>query len=154
MGTIPTELCLLGDNLEKLNLSNNQLGGTIPDCIVNFVNLKSLALNNNLLEGPLPPLAISRLTTADLSNNELTGTLDRMFAAAVRFNQALMTLRLDHNQFSGAMPALQGANALSTLSLTDNDLTGEVTFCLFNESQFDEFEVDCLEVNCTCCTNC
>ena len=156
-GTIPTEFCLLQD-LVQIDLSNNLLSGNIPSCLTSFNSLEYLQLNNNMLTGTLPPLGLPNMIAADLSNNQLTGTLDLMFAAtSILTNQAVLSvLRLDHNQFTGTVPALQSPG-ISVLTLSHNNMTGTVPFCPqqgSSSSQFETFEVDCTEVSCDCCTNC
>lgn len=151
MGTIPTELCLLAGSLANLNLSNNQISGTIPECIVLYTNLVTLDISHNSIAGPLQPLGYSPLLQiANLSHNKLTGTIEGIFAPT-NVAPALMGLDLDSNLLTGPVPAVFGGLVgvdSSSIVLTNNLLTGQVPFCRSSLS------VDCTEVDCDCCANC
>ncbi|WVY91733.1 hypothetical protein V8G54_037247 [Vigna mungo] len=75
-GTIPPQLfSLIG--LHSLNLSNNKLGGEIPNEIGNMKNLESLDFSTNQLGGKIPK-SLSRLSFLgylNLSFNNLTGKI-------------------------------------------------------------------------------
>jgi Leucine-rich repeat (LRR) protein len=61
-------------NLEELNVSNNQLTGSIQAEIRYLQNLKVLNASNNLMTGvPAEIGRLPNLQTLDLSNNQLTG---------------------------------------------------------------------------------
>jgi hypothetical protein len=73
-GTLPDSLGNLA-NQQYLNFRNNQLSGTIPDSIGNLANLRILYLDNNQLCGVIPP-ALMNLTNLNdgglwLSGNNL-----------------------------------------------------------------------------------
>ena len=53
-GSIPTVLGELGLSLDILDLSDNDLTGTIPSELGQCTNLQQLALNNNALSGTIP----------------------------------------------------------------------------------------------------
>lgn len=57
--------------MSYLDLSSNQLSGTIPDNVGSLVNLRFLSLSFNLLEGTLPS-SLSRLQKLD--EIQLVGT--------------------------------------------------------------------------------
>jgi len=88
----------------------------------------------------------------DLNSNFLTGTIPEAIGnlASLRF------LQLYDNRFEGTIPATIGElNNLRTISLHHNNLTGAVPeeICLLVDSNFT-LSVDCLEVNCGCCSSC
>ncbi|XP_062076548.1 receptor-like protein EIX2 [Humulus lupulus] len=60
-----------------LDLSNNQIFGSLPDCWFRLQNLEILYLNNNRLSGVIPNSIASlyQIQTLILRNNNLSGTL-------------------------------------------------------------------------------
>ncbi|XP_026417143.1 probable LRR receptor-like serine/threonine-protein kinase At1g56140 [Papaver somniferum] len=73
-GGIPSNVGEYGE-LQRLDLSFNNLTGRIPGSLFNLSSLSNLFLGNNSLSGILPPQKSSRLLTVDLSYNELSGSL-------------------------------------------------------------------------------
>ena len=76
----PTEVTLWGvvysvEDTDTLNLSNNQLTGSIPPEIGNLTNLTYLRLDDNQLTGPIPPEIgnLTNMTYLNLESNQLTG---------------------------------------------------------------------------------
>jgi Leucine-rich repeat (LRR) protein len=173
VGTIPPEICFLREELSALDLSGNQLSGTIPDCFMDLTRLRLLRLDHNRLKGTLPAMGLPHLQEFDVSHNHLSGSLNSMFVAtsnlsagSQKFESTLKIMRLNNNRFSGTIPELKGASTLGTLTLTGNHLTGQVpcqslasyeneTSNAENQiSPIKTLEVDCEKVTCTCCTNC
>ncbi|XP_047155647.1 receptor-like protein EIX2 [Vigna umbellata] len=75
-GTIPPQMfSLIG--LHSLNLSNNKLAGEIPNEIGNMKNLESLDFSTNQLGGEIPQSlsTLSFLSYLNLSFNDLTGKI-------------------------------------------------------------------------------
>ena len=75
-GTIPAELDRL-TSLQVLDLSGNLLSGTIPAELGSLADLQELKLSGNLLSGTIPA-ELGRLTylqVLDLSGNQLSGTI-------------------------------------------------------------------------------
>jgi Leucine-rich repeat (LRR) protein len=80
-GTIPTELGRLL-SLTSLDMYSNQLTGTIPTELGQLVSLTNLVMYYNQLTGTIPTelvAGIANLTSAEFSNNALTGSLEQSF---------------------------------------------------------------------------
>ncbi|RLN16453.1 Tyrosine-sulfated glycopeptide receptor 1 [Panicum miliaceum] len=101
---------------QLLNLSSNDLTGTIPPNIGQLGALASLDLSFNNLSGGIPQSVcnLTNLMVLDLSNNHLTGPIPA---------------------------ALNGLNFLSELNVSNNDLEGPIPsggqFSTFSKSGFD-----------------
>lgn len=111
------------DYLEILNLSNNQLSGTIP----NFPlpdpaspGLKEIALGYNQLTGNIPSLsALTYLTSVTLGDNQLDGVIPNLSGLTY-----LERLYLWDNQLSSNIPDLSSLSALRYFNVNNNQLTG------------------------------
>ena len=96
-------------------------------------NVTELALPDNNLSGPLPAElgSLTSLTTLDLSDNQLSGTIPDLSSLT-----QLQTLNLGDNQLSGTIPDwLSSLTGLRDLSLRDNRLTGAIPEELGNLNQ-------------------
>ena len=124
-GTIPTELADLS-NLVILDLSENNLTGSIPVELGGLTNLEQLMLNTNQLSGPIPSgIADSgdlpALWGLDLGSNNFDGNIP----AALGNLSALEHLYLDYNELTGSVPAeLGNLSNLIELDLYYNELDG------------------------------
>ncbi|XP_010462186.2 PREDICTED: receptor-like protein 12 [Camelina sativa] len=95
-GEIPRSVCGLS-TLAVLDLSNNNLNGSIPRCLETMV--------------------INHLSDLDLRNNSLSGILPEIFQNA----KSLITLDVSQNRLEGKMPAsLGGCSALQVLNVGSN----------------------------------
>ncbi|XP_052178081.1 protein STRUBBELIG-RECEPTOR FAMILY 3-like isoform X2 [Diospyros lotus] len=96
-GSIPSNLPV---TLETLSLDDNQLTGKIPDVFQGLIGLFNLDLSSNNLSGQLPPSMenLSSLTTLHLQNNQLSGTLNDLQ------DLALKDLNIENNLFNGPIP--------------------------------------------------
>ena len=101
-GSIPSELGNLV-NLWYLYLDNNQLSGNIPTELGNLVYLKWLYLHSNqLTSSNLLWLGnLTNLQMLNLSSNLLTGSIPSELGSLV----GLKNLRLNNNVFSGDIPS-------------------------------------------------
>lgn len=125
-GSIPTSLGNM-TNLLSLNLTNNRLTGSIPTSLGNMPYLGELGLARNQLSGRIPgSLGYSEYEyyAIDLSYNKLSGPIPDSLGAG-KLRDYLHTLRLDHNQLTGSIPAsLSNLAYLQELSVNDNQLSG------------------------------
>ncbi|XP_078150821.1 uncharacterized protein LOC144546171 [Carex rostrata] len=107
-------------NLTLLDLSHNQLTGSIPE---EFNNLTKLDLSYNNLTGELYAdlLSAPTLESIDLTSNCLTGSIP------VNLSRILYQIRLGGNQLNGTLPTSIGElSQLSYLELDGNNLSGEI----------------------------
>ncbi|XP_058751868.1 receptor-like protein kinase [Vicia villosa] len=123
-GSIPSSLgnCT---NLTDLMLSMNKLSGSIPPELGSLVNLRTLNLAHNDLEGPLPfQLAnCTKMDKFDVGFNFLNGSLPSSLQKWTKLN----TLVLNENRFSGGIPEFLSAfKDLSELQLGGNMFGGKI----------------------------
>jgi Leucine-rich repeat (LRR) protein len=105
--------------VEKIELNNQNLVGTINTSLDNMVNLQSLYLNNNRLSGSIPNFTLPNLQFFVLSGNQLSGTMPN-------FNlPSLKMIDHDNNQLSGSIPNLNLPN-LFYFNLNNNRLSGTI----------------------------
>ncbi|KAL3507244.1 hypothetical protein ACH5RR_032626 [Cinchona calisaya] len=129
-GSIPPQI----GNLSKLiylDFSVNQLSGEIPTEIGNLENLTRFALGRNQLSGSIPPVigSLGNLVTIYLQYNYLTGPVPPTLGNLSRLEKLL----LFQNHLSGSIPPEIG-NLISLRSLIffGNNLTGEIPNSLGN----------------------
>lgn len=98
-----------------LNLSHNQLSGSIPPDIGSLRSLETLDLSYNNLEGSIPSsiggcasLRVLTLSHSGLCGELCSGESKEARAGCWRHLVNLESLRLDGNEFTGAVPAELG----------------------------------------------
>ncbi len=116
-GTLPAEL---GDlrSLHSLNLAFNDLQGPIPHELGNLTQLVDLELGGNMFVGVIPTSLgnLASLVTLDLQGNHLGGAVP----AELSNLTALTSLRLASNRLRGALP--QGLTGLVGLVDGQSDI--------------------------------
>ncbi|XP_027179474.1 MDIS1-interacting receptor like kinase 2-like isoform X2 [Coffea eugenioides] len=134
-GSIPAQI----GNLSKLiylDFSINQLSQEIPPEIGLLQNLQVLHLNENQLSGPIPEELshLVYLTEVDLNTNHINGTIPSSLANLVN----LTYLSLYGNLLSGSIPPEIGnLSNLVTAFLSSNLLTGSIPPDLGNLSKLE-----------------
>ncbi|KAF3669497.1 hypothetical protein FXO38_07294 [Capsicum annuum] len=124
-GQLPPNIGSIFPNMLRLQMSKNMIEGTLPSSFGDMKNLQCLDLSYNKLSGDLPiELARngSKLFFLRLSNNMLEGEI---FPVSTDIN-SFKYLYLDGNNFSGSIPQNLSAAPLSSLDLSNNNLSGNV----------------------------
>ncbi|KAM7528622.1 hypothetical protein LguiB_032032 [Lonicera macranthoides] len=139
-----------------LDLSENQIGGEIPNWIwhVGSGSLSYLNLSRNLLENLQEPYVIPpRLKFLDLSSNQLQGQLpippqtvsyidysSNFFSSSIPvdigYNLTFTDLfSIANNNLTGSIPiSICNARYLKVLDLSNNNLSGSIPMCLIEWS--------------------
>ncbi|KAI3729911.1 hypothetical protein L6452_18583 [Arctium lappa] len=114
-------------SLTDINLSDNELLGTIPEAFGTFKNLRNLDLISNGLEGGIPTSFgnLGNLRSLLLAGNNLKQDLPSFFDnLSGPADKSLQVLDLNENQLSGSLPDFTTFTALKELYLGDNQLNG------------------------------
>ncbi|KAE8663657.1 Protein BRASSINOSTEROID INSENSITIVE 1 [Hibiscus syriacus] len=136
-GQVPLYLTEACSSLVELDLSSNNLSGTIPSGFASCLSLESFDVSTNNFTGKLPIEIfqnMSSLKKLGLAFNYFSGPLPESLSSL--FN--LEVLDLSSNKFSGSIPVSlceNPTNRLQVLYLQNNILTGSVPASLSNCSQ-------------------
>lgn len=123
-GSIPVGL-LSKPHLETVDLSHNKLVGPIPGDVSSSINLVRLRLGSNMLNGTIPESFgnLQKLMYLELDNNKLSGVIPNELGGC----KSLLLLNLAHNNLWGRLPTQFGnLRALQSLILESNNLSGEI----------------------------
>ncbi|EEC72655.1 hypothetical protein OsI_06182 [Oryza sativa Indica Group] len=117
-GSIPYQL---PPNLTYLNLATNNLSGNLPYSISNMVSLEYLNVSHNSLSQQIGDLfgSLNSLSELDVSFNKLTGDLPN----SLGFLSNLSSLYMQNNQLTGSVNVLSGLS-LTTLNIANNNFNG------------------------------
>ena len=123
-GSIPPELGKLS-NLSWLDLYGNDLSGSIPPELGKLTNLEDLDLSGNDLSGSIPPELgnLTNLRNLLLYGNDLSGSIPPELGNLTK----LVLLYLSCNSLSGSIPPELGKlTNLGDLDLSGNSLSGSI----------------------------
>lgn len=118
-------------SLANLDLSGNQLIGSLPNSLSNCTGLKVLSISNNWLTGEIPRSfgQLSSLQRLDLSSNHLTGWIPPELGNTCA---SLLEIQLSKNNISGSIPAsLSSCSWLQSIDMSNNNLSGSLPDSLF-----------------------
>ena len=116
---------LLGnDRVAELDLSANNVRGTLPANLGSLTSLSALDLSENQLRGQIPDVrGLTVLTALNLGDNQLSGTIPDWLGSLT----GLQELSLRDNRLTGPIPEELGdLLQLRDLSLDDNQLSGAI----------------------------
>ncbi|XP_039170180.1 receptor-like protein 33 [Eucalyptus grandis] len=125
MGTLPECLMSFSKNLSVLNLRMNMIHGVIPRKFVEDNKLRTIDLSQNRFEGTLPwsLLHCENLEVLDLGNNRMKHTFPHWLGTLPK----LQVLVLRSNMFYGFVSSPREARSFSELrifDLSNNNLSG------------------------------
>ncbi|KAK9670072.1 hypothetical protein RND81_13G175000 [Saponaria officinalis] len=120
-GTIPTALLTELTQLKVLVLAGNNLSGELPSSSLSLIHLD---LKYNNLVGPIPKTLPLTVRYVSLSHNLMWGPIN---GTTLKTSPNLYYLDLSYNLFSGTLPTTFLRPSLSTLLLSHNRFSGEVT---------------------------
>ncbi|KAK7315193.1 hypothetical protein VNO77_33729 [Canavalia gladiata] len=161
--SVPDWFWINSQYMSLLNMSYNNLTGTIPNLKLKLPSKPSIILNSNQFEGGVPSFFLqaselilfenkfsdlfsflcgksiaTNLGTLVLSNNEIKGELPDCWECV----KSLMFLDLKNNKLSGKIPLSMGSLFnLEALVLRNNNLTGELPSSLKNCTNLFLFDV-------------
>ncbi|KAL6874147.1 hypothetical protein ACP4OV_014229 [Aristida adscensionis] len=129
-GTIPEDLPV---TLQQLFLSANQLTGSIPSSLSKLKILTAMSVNGNNLNGELPDAfdSLTGLVNLDISSNNMSGVLP----SSMKNLASLTTLHMQDNQLSGTLNVLEDL-PLKDLNIENNLFSGPVPANLLNIPNF------------------
>ena len=133
-GEIPPTLCKT-TSLWILDLSSNELNGSIPSCLGNLSsNLQIVKLSKNQFKGTLPTFCTTNIVILDLSSNMLSGSLPHCLFTNTSIN--LNILDLHDNQLQGTIPQITANSCkLTTFNINNNHFQGSIPSALANCKQ-------------------
>ncbi|XP_076952788.1 uncharacterized protein LOC143626666 [Bidens hawaiensis] len=111
--------------LSQLDLSNNQLSGSLPASISNFSSLQILLVAGNRFSGSIPATIgqLREVLKLDLSGNSISGEIPQEIGNCVH----LTSLDLSQNNLSGSIPVdISNIRILNYLNVSRNHLNDSV----------------------------
>ncbi|KAK8326975.1 hypothetical protein V6Z12_A11G152700 [Gossypium hirsutum] len=131
------------DSLQVLDLSVNQIKGSLPEIITRFSSLKELYLDDNKLDGVLPDNVgnLSSLAVLNLSRNKLTGSLPQ----SIGLMSGPKVLDVSSNSFNGFISEIHflKLSKLKFLTLSFNSLSLN-----FSSGWIPPFQLNTINLRC------
>ncbi|XP_050205204.1 protein BRASSINOSTEROID INSENSITIVE 1 [Mercurialis annua] len=141
-GSVPSSFSAC-TSLEIFDISVNKFSGELPiDTVLKMSSLKILDFSYNYFVGDLPDSLsmLTNLETLDLSSNNLSGRIPTGLCKDPRNN--LNQLFLQNNLFVGPVPAtLSNCSQLTSLHLSFNYLTGTIPSSLGSLSKLRDLKL-------------
>ncbi|CAO2149270.1 unnamed protein product [Urochloa humidicola] len=116
-GSLPGNMEIM--SVVELDLSSNQLTGQVPPFPHNVI---SLDISMNYLSGPLPEKFGDNLLELFLFSNRITGRITESICKS----EGLTNIDLSGNLLEGELPQCFGNRAIMYLDLSNNSFTGKI----------------------------
>jgi Leucine-rich repeat (LRR) protein len=116
----------LPHSLQLIDVSDNQLAGSLSSSIGSMPELTKLYLGKNRLTGGIPPElgSCEKLQLLDLGGNAFSGGIPAKLGALPSLE---ISLNLSSNRLSGEIPSqFAGLDKLGSLDLSHNELSGSL----------------------------
>ncbi|KAK2665242.1 hypothetical protein Ddye_003816 [Dipteronia dyeriana] len=147
-GSIASLLCgITGEFFQYLDLSDNQLSGSLPNCSIRWQRLSVLDLANNNFSGKIPNSVDSGCSIKslhlsnnimDVGHNKFSGKIPAWIGDSL---SDLVVLSLRSNQFRGMLPIpLCNLSTFQVLDLSLNNVAGAIPKCLANLTSMSQKE--------------
>ncbi|MEO1032277.1 MAG: immunoglobulin domain-containing protein [Bacteroidota bacterium] len=138
-GTIPSSIEDL-TQLDELFLFLNNITGAIPTEIGNLSNLVELNLTSNDLSGPIPSTIgnLNNLEFLNLGSNDLIGNIPSSFSNL----SSIKVLSLNSNDLSGTIPSfIWSLTTLEVIQLGVNNFSGTISTSVSNLTNLQTFSI-------------
>uniref|UniRef100_A0A2C9VMS5 Leucine-rich repeat-containing N-terminal plant-type domain-containing protein n=1 Tax=Manihot esculenta TaxID=3983 RepID=A0A2C9VMS5_MANES len=148
--------------LQELDISYNDISGSLPSCLANMTSLQSLHLSSNNFVGNISLYPFNRLTNLeyldlshnlfqipvslgiDLSCNKLIGQIP----IQIGYLNEIHVLNLSHNNLNGKIPAsFSNLSQIESLDLSHNNLQGNIPSQLTELDFLEVFNVSCNDLS-------
>ncbi|KFK28428.1 hypothetical protein AALP_AA8G513400 [Arabis alpina] len=123
-GSIPPSISTAG-NLSQLEISGNNFTGAIPIKICDLRDLRVIDLSRNRFSGSIPSCInrLKKLERLEMQENLLDGEIPRSVSSCTELTE----LNLANNRLRGGIPSELGdLPVLNYLDLSNNELSGEL----------------------------
>ncbi|XP_057950951.1 receptor-like protein 34 [Malania oleifera] len=130
--------------LQSLDLSINNLQGTISGAIDNLTSLTELHLDGNDLEGRIPRSLgnLCNLRVLHLSSNQFNGDISEFLGHNSCFQETLESLVLSGNHLSGQLPdQLAEFKTLSYLDISTNSISDPIPVSIRKLSSLRDLDI-------------
>ncbi|CBI22612.3 unnamed protein product, partial [Vitis vinifera] len=132
---IPNWFWNFSSHLYRLNISNNEITGIVPNLSLRFAHFAQMDLSSNRFEGSIP-LFLFRAGWLDLSKTCFQG----QFLYCVHLSN-LIILNLRSNRFTGSISLdLCQLKRIQILDLSINNISGMIPRCFNNFTAMDQKE--------------
>ncbi|KAJ9171064.1 hypothetical protein P3X46_019114 [Hevea brasiliensis] len=165
ISSIPYWFWNMSAQFHYLNISHNQIHGTIPHIPNLDPSYSSIDLSSNHFSGPLPWIYAS-VETLILHNNSFSGSISHFLCYKKNQVKGMINLNLDNNLLSGEIPdcwmnwpelwfltlnnnnlsgnipkSIGALTSLKSLHLRNNNLSGEIPLSLQNCSKLTSLDI-------------
>ncbi|XVF83985.1 hypothetical protein PTKIN_Ptkin16aG0538600 [Pterospermum kingtungense] len=137
-GTLPDCIANLSTTITLFNTDGNSIVGTIPAGFGNLINLETLDVTTNQLSGSIPSVigTLQKLQEFHAGDNSLSGAIPTSLGNLTM----LISLYLSGNNLQGKIPPILGRCAnLIVLGLSNNNLSGSIPSQIFGLSSLSIF---------------